>query len=65
MVKSTGCSSRGPEFESSLVYKMSSRTARVTQRNPVSKNQKKKKKKKTNQTKKTTKKQIKLAADNS
>jgi hypothetical protein len=64
MVKSTGCSSRGPEFESSLVYKMSSRTARVTQRNPVSKNQKKKKKK-TNQTKKTTKKQIKLAADNS
>jgi hypothetical protein len=34
------------EFEASLVYKMSSRTARATQRNPVSKNQKKKKKKK-------------------
>jgi hypothetical protein len=34
------------EFEASLVYKVSSRTARATQRNPVSKNQKKKKKKK-------------------
>jgi hypothetical protein len=34
------------EFVSSLVYKVSSRTARATQRNPVSKNQKKKKKKK-------------------
>jgi flagellar biosynthesis/type III secretory pathway protein FliH len=33
------------EFEASLVYKVSSRTARVTQRNPVSKNQKKKKEK--------------------
>jgi hypothetical protein len=33
------------EFEVSLVYKVSSRTARATQRNPVSKNQKKKKKK--------------------
>jgi hypothetical protein len=32
------------EFEASLVYKVSSRTARDTQRNPVSKNQKKKKK---------------------
>jgi hypothetical protein len=32
------------EFEASLVYKVSSRTARVTQRNPVWKNQKKKKK---------------------
>jgi hypothetical protein len=31
------------EFEASLVYRVSSRTARVTQRNPVSKNQKKKK----------------------
>jgi hypothetical protein len=31
------------EFEASLVYKVSSRTARATQRNPVSKNQKKKK----------------------
>jgi hypothetical protein len=33
------------EFEASLVYKVSSRTARATQRNPVlKKNQKKKKK---------------------
>jgi hypothetical protein len=30
------------EFEASLVYKVSSRTARAIQRNPVSKNQKKK-----------------------
>jgi hypothetical protein len=28
------------EFEASLVYKVSSRTARATQRNPASKNQK-------------------------
>jgi hypothetical protein len=33
------------EFEASLVYKVSSKTARAIQRNPVSKNQKKKKKK--------------------
>jgi hypothetical protein len=33
------------EFEASLVYRVSSRTARATQRNPVSKNQKPKKKK--------------------
>jgi hypothetical protein len=32
------------EFEASLVYRVSSRTARVTQKNPVSKNQKKEKK---------------------
>jgi hypothetical protein len=32
------------EYEASLVYRMSSRTARAIQRNPVSKNQKKKKK---------------------
>jgi hypothetical protein len=32
------------EFEASLVYRVSSRTTRATQRNPVSKNQKKKKK---------------------
>jgi hypothetical protein len=37
------------EFEASLVYKVSSRTARVTQRNPVSKN---KNKKQTNKNKK-------------
>ena len=37
------------EFEASLVYKVSSRTARATQRNPVSEKKKKKeKKKKTN-----------------
>jgi hypothetical protein len=30
------------EFEASLVYRVSSRTARTTQRNPVWKNQKKK-----------------------
>jgi hypothetical protein len=41
------------EFEASLVYKVSSRTARATQRNPVSKNQKNKNKNnpKPNQTK--------------
>jgi hypothetical protein len=34
------------EFEASLVYRVSSRTARAIQRNPVLKNQKNKKKKK-------------------
>jgi hypothetical protein len=34
------------EFEASLVYSVGSRTARATQRNPISKKQKKKKKKK-------------------
>ena len=34
------------EFEANSVYRVSSRPARATQRNPVSKNQKKKKKKK-------------------
>jgi hypothetical protein len=38
--------------ESSLVYRVSSRTARATQRNPVLKNQKKKKKKKERKEKK-------------
>jgi hypothetical protein len=33
------------EFEASLVYRVSSRTARAIQRNPVSKKPKKKKKK--------------------
>jgi hypothetical protein len=33
------------EFKASLVYKVSSRTAKTIQRNPVSKNQKKKKRK--------------------
>jgi hypothetical protein len=32
------------EFKASLVYKVSSRTARATQRNPVSNNQREKKK---------------------
>jgi hypothetical protein len=36
------------EFEESLVYRVSSRTARATQRNPVSKKQKTKNKKQTN-----------------
>jgi hypothetical protein len=35
------------EFEASLVYRVSSRTARATQRTPVSKKPKEKKKKKT------------------
>ena len=35
------------EFEASLVYRVSSRTARDKQKNPVSKNQKKKKKSQT------------------
>jgi hypothetical protein len=34
------------EFEASLFYRVSSRTARATQRNPVLKNQKEKKTKK-------------------
>jgi hypothetical protein len=34
------------EFKASLVYRVSSSTARAIQRNPVSKNQKKKEKKK-------------------
>jgi hypothetical protein len=43
------------EFEASLVYKVSSRTARATQRNPVSKKKKKKKpKNQKNKTKKST-----------
>ena len=41
-----GRNRRISEFEASLVYKVSSRTATTIQRNPVSKNQKKKKKKK-------------------
>jgi hypothetical protein len=36
---------RTSKFEASLVYKVSSRTARATQRNPVSKKKKKKEKK--------------------
>jgi hypothetical protein len=40
------------KFEASLVYRVSSRTARATQRNPVSKNKKNKKTKKTKNKKK-------------
>jgi CelD/BcsL family acetyltransferase involved in cellulose biosynthesis len=40
------------EFEASLVHRVSSRTARATQRNPVSKKKKKKKKKKRRKEKK-------------
>jgi hypothetical protein len=36
------------EFEASLVYRMSSRTARAIQRNPILKNLKKQTKKKSN-----------------
>jgi hypothetical protein len=39
------------EFEASLVYKVSSRTARAIQRNPVSENQKQKINKQTNKKK--------------
>jgi hypothetical protein len=35
---------RVSEFEASLVYKESSRTARATQRNPVSKNKRRRRK---------------------
>jgi hypothetical protein len=39
-----GRSRRISEFEASLVYRVSSRTARATQKNPVSKNKNKKQK---------------------
>jgi hypothetical protein len=49
------------EFKASLVYKVSSRTARAIQRYPISKNQKKKKeKKKERKEKKRKKKEKKL-----
>jgi hypothetical protein len=44
------------EFEASLIYRVSSRTARATQRNPVSKNTKNKKAKKQKPNKQTNKK---------
>jgi hypothetical protein len=40
------------EFKASLVYRVSSRTARTTQRNPISKNQKQNKTKQQNKNKK-------------
>jgi hypothetical protein len=43
------------EFKASLVYKVSSRTARATQRNPASKKQNKTKKKKKKKKKKRKK----------
>jgi hypothetical protein len=43
------------EFEASLVYKVSSRTAKATQRNSVSKNQNNTKQNKTKQNKKQNK----------
>jgi hypothetical protein len=47
------------EFKASLVYRMSSRTARATQRNPVSKKQKQKQKQNKRKTKnKLTKKKL-------
>ena len=42
MVVQGGRGRRISEFEASLVYKVSSRTARAIQRNPVSKNKQKK-----------------------
>jgi hypothetical protein len=51
-VKNLGGRGRGrqiSEFEASLVYKVSSRTAKATQRNPVLKNQKTKTNQPTNQ----------------
>jgi hypothetical protein len=44
------------EFETSLVYRVSSRTARATQRNPVSKKMKKKRKRRRRRKKKKKKK---------
>jgi hypothetical protein len=41
------------EFEASLVYRVSSRIARATQRNPVSKSKAKQTNKQTNKTNKT------------
>jgi hypothetical protein len=53
------------EFKASLVYRVSSRTARATQRNPVSKKNKKQKQKKqknkTKQNKKPNKQKNKLS----
>jgi hypothetical protein len=44
------------EFEASLIYRVSSRTARATQRNPISKNQKRKEKKRKEKKRKEKKK---------
>jgi hypothetical protein len=52
------------EFEASLVYRVSSRTARATQRNPVSKKQKTKTKTKPPKTKNTPKQKNKTKTQN-
>ena len=56
------------EFEASLVYRVSARTARTTQRNPVSKNKNEKtktKKQKQNNNKKKKQKTVMIIIDNS
>jgi hypothetical protein len=55
-LRGRGRGRRISEFEASLVYRMSYRIARATQRSPVSKNQKKKKKKKRKEKKRKRKK---------
>jgi hypothetical protein len=52
-LKGGGGGRQNYEFEASLVYKVSSSTARATQRNPISKKTKNKNKTKQNKTKKT------------
>jgi hypothetical protein len=49
---------RVSEFEASLVYKVSTRTARAIQRNPVSKNQKKKEREREREKEKKKKRKI-------
>jgi glucan phosphoethanolaminetransferase (alkaline phosphatase superfamily) len=46
------------EFKANLVYRVSSRTARATQRNPVSKTKQNKRKQKTKNKKQKTKKPV-------
>jgi hypothetical protein len=59
-----GRSKQISEFKASLIYKLSSRTARVLQRNPVSKNQKpKSKNQKTKKKKKKKKKKFRGKSD--
>jgi hypothetical protein len=62
--RSGGRGRRVSEFQASLVYSVSSRTARATQRNPVSK-KKQKKQKKNQKNKQTNKKTKKLKAKQS
>jgi hypothetical protein len=53
----------GREFGTSLVYRVSSRTARATQRNPVSKTSTSENPKQTNQQTKTTKSPIQMKTE--